>query len=288
MSRKSFSHALFGLSFALGTLSAQPFEYSADYVVVGAGAGGSVVAARLAEAGKTVILLEAGPDTSLESNDQLVQFDKALIDIPLNFISLWNRFNQDPNGSQCGGWNATQPLAEFVSVDQNGIYYNYPRGVGAGGSVAHHAMQDGVGSLEVYDQIAKTVHDKYWCGKNMKRLFSKMENTLFPHGQDCGSNGWLSIQHTAVEAPLLTDIADAVVAATNVPFIENFCNPQVVAGIGNASVQVNADGSRSYVYKDLLAPIMNRTGKVQVFFNTLASEIILDKKKVKISTRPLV
>src|SRR4051812_1986250 len=35
---------------------------SFDYVVVGAGAGGGIVAARLAEAGKRVLLLEAGDD----------------------------------------------------------------------------------------------------------------------------------------------------------------------------------------------------------------------------------
>ncbi len=281
MSRKSITRALFSLTTLFGTLSAQPFEYSADYVIVGAGAGGCVVASRLAEAGKTVILIEAGPDTSLESNDQLVQFDKALIDIPLNFINLWNRFNQDPNSANCGNWNATQSLAAFISSDQNGIYYSYPRGLGAGGSVSHHAMQDGVGSLQLYNNIAKVVEDKYWCGKNMKRLFSKMENTLFPHSSDCGSDGWLSIQHTPVEAPFLTDVADSVVSATGVPYIDNFCNPQVVAGIGNASVQVNADGSRSYVYQDLLVPVMNKTGKIQVFFNTLASEIILEKNSGK-------
>ena len=39
--------------------------YEADYVVVGAGAAGAVVAARLAEDGtRTVIVVEAGPDNT--------------------------------------------------------------------------------------------------------------------------------------------------------------------------------------------------------------------------------
>lgn len=257
-------------------------ERTAEYVIVGAGAGGCVVAARLAEAGHTVILLEAGPDTSFDSKDPLVQYDLGLIRTPLALFGLWNRFNTDPNSSNCGHWNATQTMANFVSTDQNGIYYSYPRGMGAGGSVAHHALQDGVGSLQVYNNIAKVVKDDYWKGENMQRLFQKMENALFanPKGScgcgRCGTTGWLSIQHTAVQAPFMTDVADAVISKIQVPFRENFCNPQDVAGIGNASVQVNADGTRSYVYQDLLVPVMNRTGNVTVVFNSLASEIMLE------------
>jgi len=44
--------------------SAQPTPASADFVVVGSGAGGGTVAARLVEEGYSVLVLEAGGDPS--------------------------------------------------------------------------------------------------------------------------------------------------------------------------------------------------------------------------------
>ena len=50
----------------------RPAEYDADYIVVGSGAGGGTVAARLVEAGFQVLLLEAGgdPRTSIGATPQ--------------------------------------------------------------------------------------------------------------------------------------------------------------------------------------------------------------------------
>ena len=45
-----------------GTITPRPATYDADYIVVGSGAGGGTVAARLAESGFRVLLIEAGGD----------------------------------------------------------------------------------------------------------------------------------------------------------------------------------------------------------------------------------
>jgi hypothetical protein len=66
---------------------AEPFtenhNYDADYIIVGAGSAGSVLAARLLQAGYTVLILEAGPDTSPTSVDPNVQDDIPNILVPL-------------------------------------------------------------------------------------------------------------------------------------------------------------------------------------------------------------
>src|SRR5215467_8528004 len=47
----------------------EPMAADCEYVVVGSGAGGGTVAARIAEAGRSVILLEAGGDPRTVSGD---------------------------------------------------------------------------------------------------------------------------------------------------------------------------------------------------------------------------
>ena len=70
------------------------FVKEADYIVVGTGSAGCIIASRLAQAGESVIVIEAGPDTSLESTDPLFQIDKLNVFVPLLFPALWRRFQR--------------------------------------------------------------------------------------------------------------------------------------------------------------------------------------------------
>ena len=65
----------FALPFDEGAAD-EPITLEADVVVVGSGAGGGVVAAALAEAGRSVVVLEAGPfvDEATMPRDELDAF----------------------------------------------------------------------------------------------------------------------------------------------------------------------------------------------------------------------
>jgi choline dehydrogenase-like flavoprotein len=68
----------------------EPIILEADAVVVGSGAGGGVVAAELAEAGRSVVVVEAGPfvDESTMPNDELDAFARLYLNLGL--LTTWD------------------------------------------------------------------------------------------------------------------------------------------------------------------------------------------------------
>ncbi len=83
--------------------SDEPLMLDADAVVVGSGAGGGVIAAALAEAGRAVVVLEAGPfvDEVTMPRDELDAFDRLYLDHGL--LSTWDGSVQMLAGGCVGG-----------------------------------------------------------------------------------------------------------------------------------------------------------------------------------------
>lgn len=159
---------------------------SADYVVVGAGSSGAVIANRLSAAsGTSVVLLEAGP----EDKDKFIH-------IPAGFAQLFQTKHD---------WNyLTQPQE---GLDGRKIYW--PRGKMLGGSSSLNAMMWVRGFAADYDEWAELAGPG-WAFSNVVKHFRRIESVQGAVEPDEGVAGPLHISHQRSQRPLTHDFLDAV------------------------------------------------------------------------------
>jgi choline dehydrogenase len=134
-----------------------------DFIVVGSGAGGGPVAVRLAEAGYSVLILEAGgqdePDAyKVPSFHALSSEHKDL---------AWKFFvHHYPNPAQ-------EQRDTVNYLPGKGIFY--PRAGTLGGCTAHHAQIFIAPHNSDWNHIAELTGDRTWRGKPMRKYFQKLE-----------------------------------------------------------------------------------------------------------------
>ncbi len=174
------------------------FEW--DYVIVGSGAGGGTLAARLVDSGMRVCLLEAGGDACLMDAERLPDD----YDVP--------GFHAFACENQAMRWDfqvrhyvdeARQSCDPKYSAARGGVMY--PRGATLGGCTAHNAMIYMPPDDSDWNGIAQLTGDGSWAAPRMRRYAKRLEDCrhrpvwralrrigIDPTGH--GWNGWLQTE----------------------------------------------------------------------------------------------
>ncbi len=225
---------------------------SFDYIIIGAGSAGSVMANRLSEdSGKSVLLLEAGPA------------DKSpMIKIPGAFAYFMY--------SKKYNWRYE---AEPVSDIRNGETMFCPRGKTLGGSSAINAMVYIRGHQSDYDHW-EALGNEGWGYNQMLPYFKKSETNERGADQYHGDKGPLYVSNTHNTYPLNACFLSASQQA-GYPISEDFNGAQFEgAGYFQFTIQ---DGERCGVSRAFLKPAMTRPSLV-VECEAFVNRIIFDNK----------
>ncbi|KAJ7472722.1 hypothetical protein FB451DRAFT_1398918 [Mycena latifolia] len=238
-----------------------------DFVVVGAGVGGGPIAARLAESGFSVLVVDAGHDVVSINTTIPFYFGRAVDDPQLELNYTLDEYSEGAKFPRHDSW--------------------YPRARAVGGSTVHNVMINNIANLENdFNNLASMFNDSTWSYDNMRNYFKLIEHNLYLNesNPDHGFNGWLKTNINPISIlgnpqfadPQLLDIVNTLATAVT-PALDdvNSAANDLTVGIANPSFTIDENHNRSSVRDHLISVNASSAGKLQFALDTLATRIAM-------------
>src|SRR5215467_9306912 len=156
-----------------------------DYIVVGSGAGGGTLAARLVEKGFSVLLLEAGGEEQPFNYQVPVFHGLATEDEELRLDHYVRHYADEERQSKDPKYQVE------LAAGRQGVYY--PRARTLGGCTAHYAMIIIRPHDSDWQAIRDATGDASWAPEKMNEYFARVERWQYSAGTASGhgKGGWL-------------------------------------------------------------------------------------------------
>ncbi|KAL1686506.1 hypothetical protein GGG16DRAFT_117829 [Schizophyllum commune] len=259
----SLSLALLAVSASAHDACPSSVQADYDYVVIGSGAGGGPVAARLAEAGFTVLVIDVGHDVHNYNVTVPNYLGRAISDPQLELAYTLDEYPED------------------FPYTQNDVWY--PRARGLGGCTVHNAVVNFVGNIrQDFANLEKLFGDS-WSLENIWEYFKLIErNSYILNSTEHGYSGWLGTN--GLDQTVLSTYADAqldnittgllAAASPLIPDI-NSLSENLATGVGINSNTIDENNVRSSVYNRLKEVQAAHPDRLHFAFDTLATKVVL-------------
>jgi choline dehydrogenase len=226
-------------------------EDSYDYLIVGAGAAGSVVAGELAKTGSDVLVIEAG----------------GVDDAPtISNPSVWFY-----NVGGTLDWNL--PIAPVPQL--NNRQFNMALGRVLGGGSSINAVTWARGMERDYETWVRS-GAAGWAWKDVLPIFKAQEDWEGGASEWRGAGGPMHIRRPRHPHPTATAFLEAA-SQMGFPILDDVNGP-MRPGAGYINMNVDASGSRVSAARAFLRPNLTRTN-LTLLLNTSVIKVVIEKER---------
>lgn len=215
-----------------------------EYVVVGSGAGGGPLAARLALAGHRTLLIEAGDDYNTANYTVPAYSANASEDPEISWNFFVRHYADEARQARDFKTTYDTPNGEYTGLEPpaDAVLKGtlYPRTQALGGCTAHNALIAVYPHRSDFEHIAALTGDDSWSPENMRKYFVRLEENrhLAAGAAGHGYDGWLATETAPLSIPLndpqlLSLLSGGAVGLSNVTNTEITLD-DLIAGDANA------------------------------------------------------